>query len=145
MRRLLILSTVFSLAFVATLAAGVALAGPAGAQDAAATVETGSGDLITLDALVVTVLASTVIPIVTGLAVKAEAAKGWFSFVSLALSAVVGTLTQIVADGGTFHVGTAVLLTVTAFTTQLTAYLGVWKPATGSTPGAGATSGFGLG
>lgn len=107
---------------------------------------TDTATVITLDPFVVSVLAGTIIPVITGVVTKLEAASGVKAIVALVLSAVVGILTPIVNQGGTFDWKIALLSFAAAFATNLTTYLGMWK-AIGQPypPLAKATENFGFG
>ena len=102
--------------------------------------------VVTLDPFIVSVLAGTIIPVITGVVTKLEAASGVKAIVALVLSALVGILTPIVNQGGTFDWKVVLLSFAAAFVTNLATYLGMWK-AIGEPypPLAKATENFGLG
>lgn len=86
---------------------------------------------ITLDPLLVTLIAGAVIPVIVAFTTKAGASSGLKAIVNIVLSTVVGTLTQIVNNGGTFELKGTVVATLITLVTSLTAYNGLWKPVTG--------------
>lgn len=92
----------------------------------------GSGTIpattIDLSPFVVAVLGGTVIPILTALATKLCAGSHVKAIFALVLSVIVGALSSIVTADGHFNVHTLLLTTGVAFATQITSYLGVYKP-----------------
>jgi hypothetical protein len=89
---------------------------------------------ITLDPVLVSVIAGTIIPLATGIITKLKSASGVKATVALVLSAIVGVVNELVVQsGGTFDVRQAVLLAGTTFVANVAAYNGMWKPI-GDTP-----------
>ena len=69
------------------------------------------------------------IPILTGVVAKLESSSGVRAVIAVALAAVLGVVTQIVAEGVTDLDLGAILISIgIAFATNLAAYLGIWKP-----------------
>lgn len=101
---------------------------------------------IHLEAWIVALLAGTVIPILTGVATKLDAAPGKKALVSLGISALVTVLNSIVYTNGAFVLRDMVVLFVTTFTWHAAWYQGFLKHVGGgAAPGALATADIGIG
>lgn len=107
-------------------------------------------------ALVISLVAGTLIPIVTGFVTKLDAHDGWKAGVAIALSAGVGVATSIqqacstgVADSCTasWSWQTALTLFATTFGANIASYHGAWKPISkdGNIPGEQVAPNKGLG
>lgn len=91
---------------------------------------------ITLDPLVVAAIGGALIPIITGLVTKYESATGVKAITALVLAVLVGALTAVTEDGS-FTLEEVAEAALLAFGTNVTTYLGVWKPigSTDAVPG----------
>lgn len=101
---------------------------------------------LTIDALVVTMLVGTILPILVGLVTKSTASSGLKGVALLFLSAVQGfVVNQTVADGSAVFTTEGVLLALLGFVAAVASYFGVLKP-TGAAPAVQEkTSNFGIG
>lgn len=87
-------------------------------------------DVITLNPLLLSLLAGAIIPLLVGLATKLSASDGVKAILAIALSALSGAAIAVNNAGGSFHwkeVATAAAIT---FISGVASYKGVWKPVT---------------
>ena len=82
---------------------------------------------VSLDPMVVAVLAGTVTPLLTGLITKFQAGSGIKVLVSLVLIAI-ATVVSYIQTNTTFEVKTVILLFATTLVMHVATYYGVWKP-----------------
>jgi hypothetical protein len=83
---------------------------------------------ITLDPLLVSLIAGVSIPLIVAFGTKVHASASVKAAVTVVLSAVVGTLNAIVNQHGTFDwkaAGTSTLITIVS---GMSSYTGFWKP-----------------
>lgn len=100
----------------------------------------------TLDALMVTMLISTVIPILVGLVTKLNASSALKATLMAGLSIVNGLVANSVDDNGSAFISKqAVVLAFFSFVTAGATYARLLKPAGISPAVNNATSGFGVG
>lgn len=103
-------------------------------------------DLITIDALVVTTLLGTILPILTGLITKMETSSGFKGTVLLFLSAAAGLLNSaITMDGTAVFSKETLFLAFLAWISSVATYQGILKPAKISTKVQTATATKGIG
>lgn len=82
---------------------------------------------ITLDPLVVAAIGGALIPLITGLITKYQSATGVKAITALVLAVAVGALTAVTEDGS-FTLDEVAEAALLAFGTNVTTYLGIWKP-----------------
>lgn len=101
--------------------------------------------VITLDPFIVAVIGGTLVPILTALVTKLQAASGVKAIVALLLSVIVG-VAGTVTTSDTFEWKVAFLAAGSAFAMNVVTYLGVHTAiGSGNVIGAQATADFGLG
>lgn len=125
----LVLTALFSLAFTA----------PAGALD---------GNTVFIPAPVVILLISgAVIPLVTGLIVKASASGTVKSLTTVILTIISTALTWVIEHDGGFKLSDFFVWFVMTFVAAIASYYGVWKPVgdPSGAPTMNATPNFGIG
>lgn len=84
---------------------------------------------VTIDAIVVTLLVSLVIPLLNGILTKANASAGVHQIVTLVLSAATGFLaTATQADGTAVFSMHSLFLALLALVVSIASYLGIYKP-----------------
>lgn len=99
---------------------------------------------VSIDPILLTMLAGTVIPLVTALVTKSSLGSEYKAIISLVLSAIAGTAIQINnTTAGTFEWREALAATATTAAFSIAAYVGIWKPVTNVN--SNMAPGFGLG
>lgn len=120
-----------ALVVLAAAVLAVAAAGPAHAADVASP-SSGVGVAFTLDpAAVVQLLVAFVLPVLVGLIttrVTAAAAKAWLLAGATLLTSLLVELGRVLAAGGVYDAGAALLLALPAFVVSVASHYGLWKP-----------------
>ena len=83
---------------------------------------------ITIDPLLVSLIAGAVIPVLVALATKYNASSGLKSIVAVVASVAVGVLNEIVNQQGTFDWKTTATSALVTLVTAFSTYNGFWKP-----------------
>jgi hypothetical protein len=84
-------------------------------------------------ALMIGLIVSTILPILTGLATTRVTNASVKAVILAALAAVTGLGTELLASiqsGGTYDLGTGLVLALTAFLVATAMHFGLWKPTT---------------
>lgn len=102
---------------------------------------------VTLQPIVVSIIAGCITPLLTGFATKLSASPGVKAVVSLVFVSLATVLTTITTNDGHFLVRDIVVLFLTTLTTHAVSYLQVWEPIgqPGSTWAAQMTPNLGIG
>lgn len=103
---------------------------------------------IELSPIVISLLAGTITPLLTGLAVKLQASSGVKAIVGLAFVAIAAGTNYVITNNGSFKVDDVAVIVFTTFVAHVSTYYGVWKPVGSSNAGAPtmtATPNFGFG
>lgn len=103
---------------------------------------------IELSPVVISLLAGTVTPLLTGLAVKLRASSGLKAIVGLVFVAIAAGTNFVITSNGSFKIDDLAIIVFTTFVAHVSTYYGVWKPVGSSTDGSPAmtaTPDFGFG
>lgn len=103
-------------------------------------------DTITIDAMVVTILVGTLLPLLVGVVTKAVAHSGVKAVLLLLFTAVEGlliTATQI--DGTAVLSAESIIFAAVGWISAVATYFGLWKPSQVATKVQSSTARFGIG